>query len=72
MDNGDLREPLKDLQLTRDHLLVDYGPVDFASQSKQLWLPWSADLFTAFERGGSIRQIQELTKIECATIGRIS
>jgi tetratricopeptide (TPR) repeat protein len=44
----DLREPIKDLQLTRDHLLVDYGPVDFVSQSKQLWLPWSADMFTEF------------------------
>ena len=44
----DLREPVKDLQLTRDHLLVDYGPVDFVSQSKQLWLPWSADMFTEF------------------------
>ena len=45
----DLREPLKDLQLTRDHLLVDYGPVDFASQSTQLWLPWSADMFTELQ-----------------------
>jgi len=45
----DLREPVKDLQLTRDHLLVDYGPVDFASQSTQLWLPWSADMFTELQ-----------------------
>jgi len=44
----DLREPVKDLQLTRDHLVVDYGPVDFASHSKQLWFPWSADMFTEF------------------------
>jgi len=44
----DLREPVKGLQLTRDHLVVDYGPVDFVSQSKQLWLPWSADMFTEF------------------------
>jgi len=41
----DLREPVKGLQLTKDHLLVDYGPVDFASGSKQLWLPWSAEMF---------------------------
>ena len=44
----DLREPVKDLQLTRDHLVVDYGPVNFADGAKQLWLPWSADMFTEF------------------------
>ena len=44
----DLREPVKELQLTRDHLIVDYGPVDFASGAQQLWLPWAADMFTEF------------------------
>jgi len=41
----DLREAVKDLQLTKDHLVVDYGPVDFASGTNQLWLPWTADMF---------------------------
>ena len=45
----DLREPVKELQLTRDHLLVDYGPVDFTTQSKHLWLPWSAEMFTELQ-----------------------
>jgi hypothetical protein len=35
----DLREPLPILSLTRDHLVVDYGPVNFASSSSTLWLP---------------------------------
>ena len=36
----DLREPVKKLELTRDHLLVDYGPVNFSAGKVQLWLPW--------------------------------
>jgi Flp pilus assembly protein TadD len=47
----DLREPVRGrLELTKDHLLVDYGPVDFVTGDKQLWLPWSADHY--MERGG--------------------
>jgi hypothetical protein len=41
----DLREPSLELQLARDHLLVDYGPVNFQSGSERLWLPWSADMY---------------------------
>jgi len=41
----DLREPIAKLELTRDHLLVDYGPVNFSSSKVQLWLPWSADMY---------------------------
>jgi tetratricopeptide (TPR) repeat protein len=41
----DLREPSLELQLARDHLLVDYGPVSFQSGSERLWLPWSADMY---------------------------
>jgi tetratricopeptide (TPR) repeat protein len=40
----DLREPVQILALTRDHLLVDYGPVNFASSNITLWLPWSAEM----------------------------
>ncbi len=46
----DLREPVRGLELTRDHLLVDYGPVNFLAGDKQLWLPWSADSY--MERRG--------------------
>ncbi len=41
----DLREPVPDLGLTRDHLAVDYGPVRFRSTNTTLWLPWSADMY---------------------------
>ena len=35
----DLREPMKELELTRDHLAIDYGPVPFQNGKTELWLP---------------------------------
>jgi tetratricopeptide (TPR) repeat protein len=42
---SDLREPMKELELTRDHLSIDYGPVTFANGESELWLPWYADMY---------------------------
>jgi tetratricopeptide (TPR) repeat protein len=41
----DLREPIPRLELDRDHLLIDYGPVQFDRGKKSLWLPWYAELY---------------------------
>jgi tetratricopeptide (TPR) repeat protein len=41
----DLREPIPDLELTRDHLVIDYGPVSFLNGKTELWLPWYADMY---------------------------
>jgi Flp pilus assembly protein TadD len=41
----DLREPVVNLELSRDHLQVDYGPVKFAAGKTQLWLPWNAEMY---------------------------
>lgn len=41
----DLREPMKELELTRDHLAIDYGPVPFQNGKIELWLPWYADMY---------------------------
>lgn len=41
----DLLEPVVPLQLTRDHLSVDYGPVTFHNNATTLWLPWSAEMY---------------------------
>jgi tetratricopeptide (TPR) repeat protein len=42
---SDLREPMKELELTRDHLAIDYGPVSFQKGQTELWLPWYADMY---------------------------
>ncbi len=41
----DLREPVELLQLVRDHLAIDYGPVSAQNTKTSLWLPWSAEMF---------------------------
>ena len=41
----ELRGPVTGLELTKDHLFVDYGPVKFTAGNEQLWLPWSADMY---------------------------
>jgi tetratricopeptide (TPR) repeat protein len=41
----DLVEPMKELELTRDHLAIDYGPVPFQGGKSELWLPWYADMY---------------------------
>ena len=41
----DLREPVDSLELTRDHLTVNYGPVKFNDGQSQLWLPWTAEMY---------------------------
>jgi len=41
----DLRDPIAGLELTKDHILVEYGPVDFTGGDVHLWLPWSADMY---------------------------
>jgi tetratricopeptide (TPR) repeat protein len=41
----DLREPVADLELTKDHLAIDYGPVNFQNGKTELWLPWYADMY---------------------------
>jgi tetratricopeptide (TPR) repeat protein len=42
---SDLREAVKDLELARDHLSIDYGPVSFGNGASELWLPWYADMY---------------------------
>jgi len=41
----DLRDPMKELELMRDHISIDYGPVQFKKAQTELWLPWNAEIF---------------------------
>jgi tetratricopeptide (TPR) repeat protein len=41
----DLITPIQKLELSRDHLTVDYGPVNFRNGNARLWLPWSAEMY---------------------------
>jgi len=41
----DLRDAMKELELARDHISIDYGPVEFKKSKTELWLPWTAEIF---------------------------
>jgi tetratricopeptide (TPR) repeat protein len=41
----DLREPVAPLELLRNHLVIDYGPVQFSHANTSLWLPEFAELY---------------------------
>ena len=41
----DLIAPVEKLELSRDHLTVDYGPVNFQNGAAKLWLPWTAEMY---------------------------
>ncbi len=41
----DLIAPVEKLELSRDHLTVDYGPVSFQNGAAKLWLPWTAEMY---------------------------
>ena len=47
---SDLREPQPLVELTRDHLVIDYGRVRFEHGNTELWLPWHADAYMEFRR----------------------
>jgi len=41
----DLLEPVKKVRLQREHMSIEYGPVDFQKGTVRLWLPQLADLY---------------------------
>jgi Flp pilus assembly protein TadD len=44
----ELMGTVPEIQLAREHLTIDYGPVQFEHRQAQLWLPWRAELFLEF------------------------
>lgn len=47
---SELAKPIPAIELTREHLTIDYEPVQFLSIGQQVWLPRAAELFV--ERRG--------------------
>lgn len=42
----DLLQPIPEVRLARDHLLIEYGPARFKSTDSWLWLPIRAELYS--------------------------
>jgi hypothetical protein len=45
----DLLEPVPMIRLSREHLVIDYGPVRFQTKNTELWLPNTADVYLNFQ-----------------------
>ena len=41
----DLARPIEEIALSKDHVVIDYRPVEFRKRHVRLWLPESADLY---------------------------
>ena len=46
---SDMLHPIPDVQLSRDHQLIEYGPVRFRDKPLELWLPKSADWYCSLK-----------------------
>lgn len=47
---AELKEPVKEIALTKDYMAIDYGPVQFQAHKEELWLPHVAEHYV--ERKG--------------------
>ncbi len=41
----DLAKPIEEIALRKDHVIIDYRPVEFRKRNIQLWLPETTDLY---------------------------
>lgn len=42
---SELQKPIPDIELTKEHIAIEYAPVQFQTQKTQLWLPQTAELY---------------------------
>lgn len=47
---SELMKPVKEIDLTQEYMAIDYGPVQFQTHNRQLWLPLDAEVY--WERHG--------------------
>jgi hypothetical protein len=47
---SELMNPVPEIELKRERIAIDYGPVQFRTHTQQLWLPLVAELY--WEQGG--------------------
>jgi len=46
---SDMLHPIREVQLFRDHQLIEYGPVRFRNKPLELWLPKDADWYCSLK-----------------------
>ncbi|HWQ03000.1 MAG TPA: hypothetical protein VNL38_00830, partial [Candidatus Nitrosotenuis sp.] len=45
---ANMLEPVKEIQLQHEHLVIEYQPMEFATRKDKLWLPTTAEYFAHF------------------------
>ncbi len=63
----DLMEPIKAISLEREHMAIEYRPVQFQKRHIELWLPESAELFFHF-RGHRYRRRHTFSDFELFSV----
>ncbi|MGA2481888.1 MAG: tetratricopeptide repeat protein [Candidatus Acidiferrales bacterium] len=53
---SDLVKPVGKIHLTRDHVSIEYGTVQFHTGNQQLWLPQTAELYVELQGGRFYRR----------------
>lgn len=52
----DLEKPVTEIGLLKDHMIIDYQPVEFAKRNVELWLPQTAYLYMDFANRRTYRK----------------
>src|SRR5437879_13906806 len=63
----DLVEPLPKIRLYRNHLAVEYRPVQFPKRNLELWLPESAERYLDF-RGRRYRHLHSCRNFKLVSV----
>jgi hypothetical protein len=53
---ADMVKPMPQIQLLREHQVLDYAPVQFKSKNVELWLPKRAEIYFNFRRHRYMRR----------------
>jgi len=63
----DLMEPISDINLQMEHLVIEYGPVEFRKRDLRLWLPESATLYIDY-RGHRYERKHQFSDFELFSV----
>ncbi len=63
----DLASPISQVDFRREHLVIDYAPVEFKNHALRLWLPESASLYIAY-RGHRYERIHTFSHFQLFSV----
>ena len=67
---ADLMEPIPAIELQKEHLVIEYAPVEFHRRNLRLWLPESATLYVDF-RGRRYARTHQFSDFELFSVDTV-